>query len=87
MTSHSVVHLSAAGVSLLLDVGGARLPAVLHWGASLGDIDERDAEALATGAVEPVVPNAIDVPVRLSVLPEPWTGWMGKPGLEGHRSG
>jgi alpha-galactosidase len=87
MTSHSVVHLSAAGVSLLLDVGGARLPAVLHWGASLGDIDGRDAAALATGAVEPVVPNAIDVPVRLSVLPEPWTGWMGKPGLEGHRSG
>ncbi|MDF2989957.1 MAG: aga [Microbacterium sp.] len=87
MTERSFVHLTAGGVSLLLDLGAGRLPAVLHWGAALGDIEETDATALAAGAVEPVVPNAIDEPVRLAILPEPWTGWMGKPGLEGHRSG
>jgi hypothetical protein len=34
-------HLSAAGVSLVIDTGGPRLPAIVHWGAALGDLTER----------------------------------------------
>ena len=32
-------------------------------------------------------PNDVDVPVRLSVLPELAVGWTGRPGLQGSRDG
>ena len=32
------VHLRAAGVSVVLVSDGRRMPAVLHWGADLGDL-------------------------------------------------
>ena len=35
----------------------------------------------------PLLKNTTDQPVRVSVLPEHGTGWMGAPGLQGHRSG
>ena len=41
-----VVHLRAEGVSVLLDLGYGRLPAVVHWGADLGALDPPAAEAL-----------------------------------------
>ncbi|MDP3951983.1 alpha-galactosidase [Microbacterium sp.] len=83
----SLIHLSSAGVSLLLDAGGDDLLAIVHWGASLGTLSPEEAATLAQAAVEPVVPNAVDVPIRLSLLPEGWRGWTGKPGIEGHRAG
>ncbi|OAN41394.1 alpha-galactosidase [Microbacterium sp. H83] len=83
----SLIHLSSAGVSLLLDVSGDDLPAIVHWGAALGSLSEDDARMLALAAVEPVVPNAGDVPIRVALLPEGWRGWTGKPGVEGHRDG
>ena len=33
-----VLHLRAAGVSLVLDTRDEQLPAVLHWGHDLGDV-------------------------------------------------
>jgi alpha-galactosidase len=82
----SLIHLTAGDVSVLLDAGDG-LPAIVHWGAALGELTADVAEAIAAASVEPVVPNAVDVPVRVSVLPEPWTGWLGKPGVVGHRAG
>lgn len=78
------IHLTAGGVSVLLDVAGDRLPAVAHWGAALGGIDAADAAAIVAAGAHPV-PNTPDVPVRLSVLPEQHTGWLGRPGLSGNR--
>ena len=83
----TLVHLSAAGVSVLLDVSNGALPAITHWGAALDGLTPSDATALTDSAVEPVIPTAVDTPIRLSVLPEGWRGWMGKPGVEGHRAG
>ena len=80
------VHLSSAGVSLLLDVTDARLPAVLHWGAALGRPTLDDVRSLAAAAVPPYVNNLMDEPVRLAILPEHHAGWSGKPGVGGHRS-
>ncbi|WP_043596891.1 alpha-galactosidase [Frigoribacterium sp. MEB024] len=80
------VHLSSAGVSLLLDVTEARLPAVLHWGAALGRPTLDDVLSLAAAAVPPYVNNLMDEPVRLAILPEHHAGWSGKPGVGGHRS-
>jgi alpha-galactosidase len=81
------VHLRAAGVSLVLAGGPALLPEVVHWGADLGPLDEAALRALADTAVPPVVPNTMDQPVRLGVLPQHADGWPGLPGVSGHRDG
>ncbi len=81
------VALSAAGVSLVLDLSQARLPSVLHWGAALPELTDDDARALAEAGAPVPVPSAVDEPVRVSLLPEQWTGWVGRPGLSGSRAG
>lgn len=81
------VHLTAGGVSLVLDCSDGRLPAVVHWGAALGEQSDAELRALAAADVLPLQPSTPDVAVRLSVLPEPHTGWTGRPGLTGHRDG
>ncbi|MET3449965.1 alpha-galactosidase [Curtobacterium sp. 1544] len=87
MPTNDVVHLTAGGVSLVLDCRDHALPAVVHWGAALGLLDDTELAALADADVAPVAPNEADVPVRLAILPEPHRGWTGRPGLSGHRDG
>lgn len=84
-----LLHLRANGVSLVLDggSGGAGLPAVLHWGADLGVLDRDSLETMRAVALPPVLPNTMDAPVRLAVLPEHADGWAGLPGVSGHRDG
>lgn len=85
-----ILHLRAAGSSLVLDVpvqDGGDLPAVLHWGRDLGALDDDRLTALAAALVPAVPPSAIDVPLRLSVLPTREQGWTGRPGFEGFWSG
>jgi len=85
--SADLVHLRAAGVSLVLDVRG-RLPAVVHWGHDLGDLDADDLAALATVGVPSTVPNDLDDAAPFcALLPEHSSGWNGRPGLRGSRSG
>jgi alpha-galactosidase len=82
------VHLRAAGVSLVLDASDGRLPAVLHWGHDLGELEPADLAALKTSAVPSVVPNDLDEAARVgALLPESSAGWNGRPGLAGSRSG
>ena len=83
----TAVHLTAGGVSLLLDLTDGRLPSVVHWGTALGAVTGQEARALTDAAVPPVVANEVDVPVRLALLPEHHTGWVGRPGLSGSRQG
>src|SRR5436305_546221 len=83
----AVVHLSAAGCSVLLDLSGGQLPAVLHWGAELPGLDEAQARALAVAAWRAVGPQQPDHPMRLALLPEHHTGYVGRPGLAGSRAG
>ena len=81
------VSLRTEGVSILVDLTGGRLPALVHWGADLGDHGQSDAAVLIEGGVPPVVSNLVDEPVRLSLVPEHWTGWAGRPGITGSRAG
>lgn len=81
------VTLRAGGVGVVLDLTHGRLPEIVHWGADPGVLDEADSAALALAGVRPVVPNQVDEPVRLAVLPEHHTGWAGRPGLSGSRGG
>jgi alpha-galactosidase len=46
--SQAPVHLSRAGVSLVLGRDDHGVPVVLHWGAALGDLDDAGLGALAT---------------------------------------
>ncbi|GAA2041200.1 alpha-galactosidase [Agromyces tropicus] len=75
-------HLRAAGVSIVVDVRGTGVPAVLHWGSDLGELDARALDALVTAAVPAVPPSSIDVPLRLSLLPGLGEGWSGRPGVQ-----
>lgn len=83
----ALVYLAADGVSLLLDLTQGRLPAVVHWGADLGDVGEHQARRIAAAQVQVVGPNQVDRPIRLAILPEHHTGFVGRPGLTGSRAG
>ncbi|WP_328472716.1 alpha-galactosidase [Actinoplanes sp. NBC_00393] len=79
------LHWRAAGVSLVLDCAGPRLPRVLHWGADLGAAG--DLTGLAVTAIPQPAANTTDEVVPVSLLPEQSAGWLGTPGLTGHRDG
>ncbi|MGC3994624.1 MAG: alpha-galactosidase [Propionicimonas sp.] len=86
-TVNAYVVLRAGGVCVVLDVAAGRLPAVVHWGADLGELGAADVEAMVLGGVHPIAPNVVDEPIRVALLPEQHTGWVGRPGLSGSRSG
>src|SRR4051812_49069726 len=48
-----LLHLTAAGVSVVLDATEGRLPSIVHWGASLGPQSAESVSALAAAAEEP----------------------------------
>jgi alpha-galactosidase len=85
--ANCVIAFHSEGVSLLLDISSGQLPAVVHWGADLGELELAEVEALILANIDPGGPNVVDQPIRVAVLPEHWTGWVGRPGLSGSRAG
>ncbi len=83
---NAYIHLAAEGVGVVVDLADGRLPALLHWGADLGGLTVDDVAAMALGGVTPPAPSMVDEPTRLSILPEHWAGWLGRPGLSGSRA-
>lgn len=81
------LHLRAGGTSVVLDCTGPLLPRVLFWGADLGELDHAALAELARVSVPPKVGSQLDVPVPVSLLAEQSAGWLGTPGLTGHRAG
>ncbi|MFA9444001.1 alpha-galactosidase [Egicoccus sp. AB-alg6-2] len=80
------VVLDAGGVGLVVDVAGG-VPRVLHWGAPVGD-DASDRRFLSTlGEAQRWSDGLTGAQRHPAILPEQSTGWMGTPGLEGHREG
>jgi len=82
-----LTHLSNGGVSVVLDSRGGSLPSVAYWGADLGPMTDNDLVELELASRAPVGDSRIDVPERLSLLPLPAEGWVGRPGIVGSRSG
>ncbi|MFI1953264.1 alpha-galactosidase [Streptomyces xinghaiensis] len=82
-----LVHLRAAGVSLVLDLSGSTLPRVLHWGPCLGEPTGPQLDALRLARRCQPIGFSVDGPVEVAVLPEQSAGWLGTPGLSGHRGG
>ena len=85
--STQVVHLRSGGTSVLVDTTTNGLPAILHWGADLGALGDRELAGIATAATPQRVSGAIDTPARLTLLPQESFGWQGSPGLIGSRDG
>ena len=86
-SSPDLVHLSAAGVSVVLDTRGRQLPAVGYWGPALGNLPDCELADLALAAAPQPIGFSVDSGVRVSLLPEQSAGWLGFPGLAGHRDG
>ncbi|NAZ86367.1 alpha-galactosidase [Kineococcus indalonis] len=82
-----MVHLRAAGVSLVLRTHREQVPSVVHWGADLGDLDDAALADLVTAGGTARANNEVDEPRPLALLPEQVQGWSGTPGLAGHRDG
>ncbi|MFE1250834.1 alpha-galactosidase [Streptomyces sp. NPDC058735] len=96
MITEHLLHFRAGGTSLVLDCSGPRLPRILHWGADLGELGDPGDTApggpgglasLALASRAELGTSVPDVPVPVSVLPEQSAGWLGTPGLSGHREG
>ena len=83
----AILHLTAAGVSVLLDVTDGRLPAIIHWGAELPALTAEHAQALVTASVPVTGSNTVDLPPRPSLVPGQASGWTGRPGLRGSFDG
>ncbi|MCC2316301.1 alpha-galactosidase [Cellulomonas xiejunii] len=80
-----LLHLRAAGVSLVLDLTG--LPRVLHWGSDLGALDDAALADLLLAGRPAHMGFPVDGEVVPSVLPAQADGWLGTPGLTGSRGG
>ncbi|MDT0441995.1 alpha-galactosidase [Streptomyces johnsoniae] len=87
MRDEPFLHLRSAGTSLVLDRSGSGLPRVVHWGEDLGELSQDALAALALATVPQIASNNVDVVVPVGLLPEHSAGWLGTPGLTGHRAG
>ena len=81
------VHVCADGVSIVLDTSGTGLPRVLHWGRALPALDEQAVAAIRAATRRLAASGTPDEPYVLSVVPEQSAGWLGTPGIVGHRGG
>ena len=82
-----MVHLRAGGTSLVLQTPNAQAPEILYWGRDLGELSAQGAHDLSRASEEPYDGNAPNHPLQVGVIPLSSAGWMGRPGLVGHRSG
>ncbi|KJC63931.1 alpha-galactosidase [Agreia bicolorata] len=80
-------HLRAAGTSFVLDARGTAVPAVIHFGADLGELDEHALHDLVEAQRPAVGPSSIDSVLTQSIVPLMADGWSGRPGLAGYHEG
>lgn len=80
-----LIHLRAGGTSLIVQTPNERPPEVIAWGADLGPLSARALHGLSTAVEPPLVGNSPDRRVHPGLIPLSSTGWMGRPGLVGHR--
>ena len=82
-----LLHLRNGGTSVVLDARHAPLPVIVFWGADLGELGEAELAALGTAALPQRVSGGLDQPAPLTLIPQESAGWLGTPGLAGHRNG
>lgn len=80
------LHLSRGGVSVVLDLAAGRMPAVVYWGAPLGNLTPASVDLMCEAATVATAQNALDIPPRLGLIPQAADGWLGEPGIMGAHS-
>lgn len=83
----SLIHLSTAGVSVVLAADSQALPAIAYWGAALGELDAATGQRILADMHPVRATSEPDAPLPVGILPEAKQGWMGFPGIAGHRDG
>ena len=83
----SAIHLSRAGVSLVVGRDRGGIPHVLHWGAALDDMGDDALDGLLAARRPDVARSSYDVPRVTGLVPDTTRGYAGTPALEGHRVG
>ncbi|MGA7147978.1 MAG: alpha-galactosidase [Microbacterium sp.] len=83
----TVVHLHRGGTSVVLDLSASPHPAIVHWGEELVSATPETLESLALAARPQRVSGGLDETPRLGLMATPAGGWLGTPGIEGHRDG
>ena len=78
--------LHRGSTSVIVDLTTAGTPALIHWGAPTGALSNVELESLAVAARPQRVSGGIDLPARLTLLPQEAFGWQGSPALIGQRS-
>lgn len=77
--------LEAGGASVIVDVSTG-VPRILHWGRRVAAMGA-DGSFLLSLAESQWGADGLHGSTSPSVLPQQSAGWMGTPGLEGHREG
>ncbi|MGB8858009.1 MAG: alpha-galactosidase [Ilumatobacteraceae bacterium] len=79
-----MIHLRGRDADVVIDESfGA--PVIVYWGAPLGDVDP--ASVVAALARDAAQGGGVDVVAPISIVPEHGSGFQGRPGLHGSRSG
>ncbi len=77
------VHLRAENTSVVILSTDGGMPTLAHWGPSLTDGDVEDLTAVS---VRPLPQAALDIEAPLGLVAESGRGFIGTPGIAGHRS-
>ncbi|PPG32781.1 alpha-galactosidase [Pseudoclavibacter sp. RFBB5] len=81
-----VLELNGADVQVIVDARSEQVPRIIHWGRPLG-LNAAGLESFADASRPQIASNSIDSPVPFSIVPDASRGWVGAPGVEGHRGG
>jgi len=81
------VHLSRAGVSLLVTPSPDGVPVVQHWGSALGDLSGGDLAAIAEVRRPGIPHSALDQARETGLVPLSSAGFTGTPAVEVMRPG
>ncbi|WP_218714161.1 alpha-galactosidase [Arthrobacter sp. BF1] len=81
----SYMQLHRGGTSVIVDLSTAGLPTIIHWGQATGVLSSDELSSLAVASRPQRVSGGIDVPARLTLLPQETFGWQGSPALQGQR--
>ena len=82
----SIVHVGDDQLSVVVDLRHG-LPAIIAWGASLGQVSVDDVEQIARAVERPVEHGGLDVVAPITLVTLHSSGSSARPGLEGHRPG
>jgi alpha-galactosidase len=84
MPTPDLIHLHTDDLSVVIDPA-CGVPAVLHWGESLG-ANDLSSDAIRAALQFPIVHGGMDSIPPITLLPEAGSGWSGRPGVAGHRA-